>query len=60
VFKANNNMALSRAQVVRSAIARLRVKEGDRTKTLDELWEHVTFNRQHGYLSLVSNGLVLK
>ena len=60
VLKANNNNPLSRAQLVRSAIARLRVKEADRSKTLDELWVHITYNRQHGYLLLAANGVALK
>jgi len=60
VLEANGNMPLSRAALVRSAITKLRVKEGERAKTLDELWEHITFNRQHGYLYWAASGIVLK
>ena len=60
VFKANGNMPLTRGEVIRAAIGKLRVKTGDNTKTLDELWDHVTYNRQYGYLALAGRGMNLK
>lgn len=60
VLQANNNLPMTRAQLVRGAIARLRVKAADHNKTLDELWDHITHNRQRGYLYWAASGMVLK
>lgn len=59
-FKDNGGLALTRAELVRKAYDKLRVKAADSTKTLDELWDHVTYNRDHGYLTNAGTGMVLK
>lgn len=60
VFKDNGGLALVRAELVRRAYDKLRVKSDDSTKTLNELWDHVTYNREHGYLTNAGTGMVLK
>ena len=60
VFQANGGLPLTRAEVVRGAYDRLRVKKADATKVLDDLWNHVTLNRDNGYLKSFSIGVILK
>ena len=60
VLLANNNIPMTRAELVRGAITKLRVKDSERTKTLDDLWNHVTANREFGYLYMAGRGMNLK
>ena len=60
VFKDRGDVPLTRAELVRGAYAKLRVKVSEATKTLDDLWNHVTINREAGYLRMAGQGMVLK
>jgi len=60
VFKDRGGVPLSRAELVRGAYAKLRVKASESNKILEELWNHVTVNRDAGYLRVAGQGMVLK
>ena len=55
VLDENKGTSFRRGNLARAALNKLRVKDGDRSKTLDELWDHINLNRQHGYLRMVDN-----
>jgi hypothetical protein len=53
VLDESKGAAFTRGKLARAALNKLIVKDGDRTKTLDELWDHINLNRQRGYLRII-------
>lgn len=60
VFKDRGGVPLTRVELVRGAYAKLRVKPRDSSQILSELWDHINFNRDAGYLRKIGQGMVLK
>lgn len=52
-LKSNENGLLSRGELVRSALTKMRLKNTEKDSILSELWEHISLNIHGGYLRMI-------